>query len=405
MSPDIQKYATLGQQIQGPPNAQLPTPIQQGAQAALEAAQRSMQMNPLQERRSRGMAMMAFMANQGVPDPGSGFAGNLNALNKGFFPAAKAYEEQRQGYEKQNRDALKAMYEQRAYENKYGREHMQDQLNMQQRLIEMQQHQTQIDEIMRHNRATEQNKNGTVHPTGNPMLDELPDLDKSSRNKLLVQRKASGALLAELKHIKKLATEFAEETKGSTFDPMSPYTGWVANPIKDVTGYYASEKLEKERTLRNQLSSALQKFTTSKETALKNGSVTDRMMDLYQKEKVMPSIHEPMVDFMKKTDELLDNQGLDYEALTLSTTYNKSVTPYDLMMNNEAKAKAAAQQGNAIPETVHPVATGDAYEFSTPGHPSVQAPEQEAAPMQGAFPESELLRVKLKRMRERQGLQ
>lgn len=79
------------QQQQAPSN-----PMMKGSQDAIEAAKRSLEMNPREERRAMGRALIGMMSGMGQnAQRGHGLAGNLGAINAGFMPAMNAYDAER----------------------------------------------------------------------------------------------------------------------------------------------------------------------------------------------------------------------------------------------------------------------------------------------------------------------
>jgi hypothetical protein len=258
-------------------------------------------------------------------------------------------------------------------------------------MAHMEHQQAQLEEMRRHHDqiAARHSLSGHELPsTGNPFIDELPPLEKRDMSRLMMQRQGSGALLSEIEHIEKTLAEFEELTAGSVIDPMNPYLGKIVNPLKDIAGYAGNKQFSAERTLRKQLNAQLRQFGTTLESKQKGGAVSDFMQKYYENKSVLPSAEEPLPDLKAKLADLKQRQKLDYEASTLSTKFRRLVTPYDLMANEQAQ------------QTVRPVATGDAYEFSTPGHPVVQGAEPQGE-IEGPFTREEILAEKARRAAER----
>jgi hypothetical protein len=122
ISPALQKYMEYQQmaqaqqqmgQPQSPPEMNNPgiqqgiptrNPLGEGAMKGLESSKRSLEMNDAEQRRAMGRALMAFAGGMSshVPQPGSGFAGALGAINSGFLPGLTAYDAERNKIEQQN---------------------------------------------------------------------------------------------------------------------------------------------------------------------------------------------------------------------------------------------------------------------------------------------------------------
>jgi hypothetical protein len=106
-------------------------PIESGANIGLEAAKRSLEMSPREERRAIGRGLINFASSfaANAPEPGTGIAGALGAMNKSFLPGLNAYDAERGRSESANFAIMKMIDEQarHAREEDFKRQQIEEQ--------------------------------------------------------------------------------------------------------------------------------------------------------------------------------------------------------------------------------------------------------------------------------------
>jgi hypothetical protein len=329
ISPALQKYLYY-QEMLGTKD-----PISSGAQAGIDAAHQSMQMNPKQARRASGLAMLNFLAHKQNPEPGTGFGGAIQGMIPGLLPAAEAYKEEEDNAQRINHILMKNA--QAAIDSENQRRE-----NMAAKLMDYEERKARHDEEMDfererfeetkryHDLLADRKKGEEIPETGNAYLDQLPPLDKSSYSKFTQKKRAEASLLSEISNIEKHLSEFEKLSKDSIFDPFNPLHSKYTNMAKDVLSYSGSKKLTKERTARKQLDSALRQFNLEIERALKGGVVSERMAKRFEEKEVLPSINEGLPDLKAKLEDIKKHIKTEHDATSLTLKYRRLIDPVDL---------------------------------------------------------------------------
>lgn len=104
-------------------------PFKNGAQAAIRASKESRRMDPEEENRAMGKALMAFSSRMAQPTGQEGFGGTLQAINNSFNPAYAAYEQEQQRVAHENAQMMNE-YERQQYlqqvQQQKAQQHLQD---------------------------------------------------------------------------------------------------------------------------------------------------------------------------------------------------------------------------------------------------------------------------------------
>jgi hypothetical protein len=118
------------------------SPILNGTQSAIQAANNSLEMDRQQQQRAFGHAMLALGSNMSRPGYGSGLGGTLAALNASIMPAVNAYTTEEQRIAQRNAYLQDKAIKQREMQERVA-------LNM----LELQQREKEQEELRKHREA------------------------------------------------------------------------------------------------------------------------------------------------------------------------------------------------------------------------------------------------------------
>lgn len=286
-----------------------PNPIEQGANAGMMSAQRSMGMNEAEKRRAMGAAMMGFansMSNVNNYN-GSGLAGTLGAMNASFNPALKAYQDQEAIMLGRNREA------------------QQDSLARE-----------KFEEDKRYNREILNLKRSAMNPSvSGDSLESgyfsqfAPMKSAAERNRYAKTLHGTIFTKKALDNINKDFTKFEEITKDNALLPTASLLPG-ANKMKDAAlrvGMSLSpdskniKALNEEVTLRKRLQSEFSRLEPILENALKGGVADAQLLRRFHELGVYMSSNQPMNIIRDRLDELMEevSQTQDIAEASLKT--------------------------------------------------------------------------------------
>lgn len=371
MSPAVSSAfpALLKERGEYKPPSYLQNPINpwdEGSAAAMKAAKRSIALNEEEKNRAAGEFWMKFGTGL-MKGSGKNYnTGFLGGVAEALEPAFEAEKVERQRIEDLNK-ALALDYAERAQKHRdslqKSHEHHEDknleiQKQNQQALWKQFEHENPsayekaVLEINRgkNDIALRKLTPGTAE-FQSEYLNQLPVLPTAqSKTKYVTERQKIGKSLLHINELEKKLEEYKDLTKGSNFDPLSPYTSKIATKGKNILGWFGSQvlpedsnagkeavQLEKERQARSNLSSQLEQDVLAIEKDLKGGVLTGNFINRLEDKSVFPNLNEGYEVTRQKLAHMKNDLKTAYDAADLSLRAGRAVSPLDVkyLRNNK----------------------------------------------------------------------
>lgn len=188
-----------------------------------------------------------------------------------------------------------------------------------------------------------------------------PITNKTELNRISKSKRLYANTLHSVNESMRHVNELEKITEDSLIKPTDPYLGSVSRKMSDIGASMGNKNSVKVRNKTKILNDSLTSIRTAIEQAKKGGVPGEQMMKRWEKEGILPHLHDSIPTIKEKLQTIHDELDTFREADDLSLKFKRNIDPVDLDELRRAareKPKAEKPADSGMLKSIKSVAPG-----------------------------------------------